>query len=67
MAPGGVPLAAAWFGQIDYRNAWSFQRELFMARLDEELGDCVMLLEHPPTYTLGRRGIADDLVYSEGE
>jgi lipoyl(octanoyl) transferase len=67
MAPGGGPLAAAWFGQIDYRNAWAYQRELFMARLDEERGDCVMLLEHPPTYTLGRRGIEGDLVYSESE
>ena len=67
MPPGGDPLAAAWFGQIDYRNAWSYQRELFMARLDEERGDCVMLLEHPPTYTLGRRGIEGDLVYTEAE
>jgi len=67
MVSGGGPLAAAWFGQIDYRSAWANQRELFMARLDREVGDCVMLLEHPPTYTLGRRGIADDLVYNEAE
>ena len=67
MAPGGAPLAAAWFGQIDYRTAWANQRELFMSRLDGDSGDSVMLLEHPPTYTLGRRGIEDDLVYSETE
>ena len=67
MSPGGAPLAAAWFGEADYRSAWAYQRELFMARLDREAGDCVMLLEHPPTYTLGRRGIADDLVYDERE
>ena len=67
MSPGGAPLAAAWFGQTDYRNAWAYQRELFMARLDRERDDCVMLLEHPPTYTLGRRGMANDLVYSENE
>ena len=67
MAPGGVPLAAAWFGQIDYRTAWANQRELFMARLDGDSGDSVMLLEHPPTYTLGRRGIEEDLVYNETE
>ncbi len=38
-----------------------------MARLDGERDDCVMLLEHPPTYTLGRRGVANDLVYGESE
>lgn len=26
-----------------------------------------MLLEHPPTYTLGRRGVEGDLVYGEAE
>ena len=67
MAPGGVPLAAAWFGQVDYRSAWAYQRELFMSRLDGESGDSVMLLEHPPTYTLGRRGLEGDLVYNEAE
>ena len=67
MAPGGEPLAAAWFGRVDYRNAWAHQRELFMSRLDGESGDSVLLLEHPPTYTLGRRGIEGDLVYSESE
>ena len=65
--PATPSLAAAWFGETDYRNAWAFQRELFMARLDGERDDCVMLLEHPPTYTLGRRGIAKDLVYNANE
>ena len=59
------PLAAAWFGRVNYPEAWSWQRELFLSRLDGEIGDCVMLLEHPPTYTLGRRAAADDLVYGE--
>jgi lipoate-protein ligase B len=26
-----------------------------------------MLLEHPPTYTLGRRAVQDDLIYGEAE
>ena len=67
MPTGGRPLAAAWFGQMDYRSAWATQRELFMARLDGEIGDCVMLLEHPPTYTLGRRALEEDLVYNEAQ
>lgn len=64
--PGrGTSLTAAWFGRVDYDEAWSWQQEMFLARLDDDLGDSVMLLEHPPTYTLGRRATAEDLVYSE--
>ena len=63
---GGVAssaLTAAWLGRVDYPAAWSWQRELFLARLDRERGDSLMLLEHPPTYTLGRRALEEDLVY----
>jgi lipoate-protein ligase B len=56
-------LTAAWLGRVDYPAAWSWQRELFLARLDRERGDSLMLLEHPPTYTLGRRALEEDLVY----
>ncbi len=64
---GAEVLAAAWFGSVEYREAWSWQRELFLSRLDAERDDCLMLLEHPPTYTLGRRAIEADLVYSANE
>jgi lipoyl(octanoyl) transferase len=60
-------LTAAWFGRVDYAAAWSWQRELFVARLDHDRGDSLMLLEHPPTYTLGRRALEEDLVYGEAE
>ena len=60
-------LTASWLGRVEYPAAWSWQRELFLARLDGDLGDSLMLLEHPPTYTLGRRAIEDDLVYDEAE
>jgi lipoyl(octanoyl) transferase len=60
-------LTAAWLGRVDYPAAWSWQRELFLARLDGERGDTLMLLEHPPTYTLGRRALEDDLVYGDSD
>lgn len=60
-------LTASWLGSVDYSDVWSWQRELFMSRLDDERGDTLMLLEHPPTYTLGRRALQDDLVYDETE
>jgi lipoyl(octanoyl) transferase len=63
----GTALTAAWFGRVDYAEAWATQRELFLARLDGDKDDSVMLLEHPPTYTLGRRGLAEDLVYDANQ
>jgi lipoyl(octanoyl) transferase len=66
-SPRPRPIAAAWFAQVPYEAAWTWQRELFLARLDGERGDLLMLLEHPPTYTLGRRGLEEDLVYGPDE
>jgi lipoyl(octanoyl) transferase len=60
-------LTASWLGRVDYPAAWAWQRELFLARLDGECGDALMLLEHPPTYTLGRRALEADLVYGDPE
>lgn len=60
-------MTASWMGTVDYSDAWALQRELFLARLDDERGDTLMLLEHPPTYTLGRRALEEDLVYDEAE
>ena len=60
-------ITAAWLGTVDYRTAWEWQRELYRARLGEAIGDSLMLLEHPHTYTKGRRTLPDDLVLSERE
>ena len=60
-------LTASWLGRVDYETAWSWQRDLFVARLSDEVDDSLMLLEHPHTYTLGRRAVAEDLVYDDKE
>jgi lipoyl(octanoyl) transferase len=60
-------LVATWFGTLDYEPAWARQTELFLSRLEDEMDDVVMLLEHPHTYTLGRRGVEDDIVYDDVE
>lgn len=43
-----------WLGQVDYIDAWQLQRELAALRADEIVGDILLLMEHPPTITLGR-------------
>lgn len=41
-------------GRVDYRVAWEWQRSLLQARChDPSLDDVLLLLEHPPVYTLG--------------
>jgi lipoyl(octanoyl) transferase len=58
-------LQATWLGRIEYPEAWAHQRRLWMGRLDGDCGDTLMLLEHPPTYTLGRRAIEQDLLFDD--
>ena len=41
---------------IDYRRAWDFQREVVTAKVKTDLPDILILLEHNPVITLGRRG-----------
>jgi lipoyl(octanoyl) transferase len=42
-------------GQISYQTAWQWQRLLVEQRRQQpELEDIVLLLEHPPVYTLGQ-------------
>ena len=42
-------------GVVDYREAWELQRRLRAARQAGEVPDVLLLLEHPPVYTRGRR------------
>ncbi|MDN3269494.1 lipoyl(octanoyl) transferase LipB [Streptomyces sp. MA15] len=42
-------------GAVDYRVAWDEQRRVHAARFADEVPDTVILLEHPPVYTAGRR------------
>jgi lipoate-protein ligase B len=46
----------AYLGRVEYREAWDFQRELARRRALGEIPDTLLLLEHPPVYTTGRRG-----------
>jgi lipoyl(octanoyl) transferase len=54
-APRRVGLRTIRLGTIDYRQAWERQRRLHAAVADGLAPDTVLLLEHPPVYTAGRR------------
>lgn len=42
-------------GTDTYEATWAFQKELLEARIRWEVPDSVILVEHPPVITLGRR------------
>jgi lipoic acid synthetase len=44
------PVDVRWLGRVAYGEAWDLQQRLF-----EGTSNHLLLLEHPPTYTLGRR------------
>jgi lipoyl(octanoyl) transferase len=60
-----LDITASWLGTVDYEDAWWLQKTLFGQRVRDEIGDVLLLLEHPPTYTLGKRALEDDVVYDE--
>jgi lipoyl(octanoyl) transferase len=53
-------------GTVAYRDALAIQERVRAGRQAEELPDTLLLLEHPPVYTRGRRSGADDLPFGEG-
>ena len=48
-------------GIVPYLEAWELQKELAEQRSREEIPDVLLLLEHPPTYTRGRRSKPEEL------
>ncbi len=52
-------------GHVPYCDGVALQGTLRQRRLAGELPDVMLMLEHPPTYTRGRRAGADDLPLPE--
>jgi lipoyl(octanoyl) transferase len=52
-------------GTVEYREALALQERLRDARAREDAGDTLLLLEHPPVYTRGRRSGPGELPMGE--
>lgn len=52
-------------GTLPYGDALAIQGQIRTQRQANELPDTLLLLEHPPVYTRGRRSGADDLPFGE--
>jgi lipoyl(octanoyl) transferase len=55
------------FGSMPYQRAWDLQRTLVQRRRDGLIPDTLILLEHPPVYTLGRSGGDQNILFTPAE
>ncbi len=49
-------------GLIEYREAHRVMLNLLQRRIENEIGDTVLLLEHFDVYTLGRKGVEENVI-----
>ncbi len=62
----GAPLRTRWLGTVRYSDAWALQQGLHADRAGSG-DDHLLLLEHPPTYTLGRNADGSHVLVDPGE
>ena len=65
-AVGLAPCRVAWLGRdVDYNDAWALQRRLVDLRAEADIPDTLLLLEHAPVYTAGRRSEPEHVLLDE--
>lgn len=52
-------------GLIEYGEAYELQKRLHRERMSNEMPDTLLLLEHPPTLTIGRSGSMENILVSK--
>ncbi|HZD11367.1 MAG TPA: lipoyl(octanoyl) transferase LipB [Candidatus Binatia bacterium] len=60
-----APVEVRWLGLVAYEEAWDLQKRLVADSRRAAHQDQLLLLEHPPVYTLGRSGHAEHLLLDE--
>ena len=59
-------LRTRWLGRLAYSEAWDLQRAFHEGKVEGRTGDdYLFLLEHPPVFTIGRNGDANNLLASQ--
>ena len=59
------PLWIIDLGRQAYEETWGLQQRLVRARQEERVPDVLLLLEHDPVFTMGRRGRKENMLLSE--
>ena len=57
------PIYAKWLGRVSYVEGLALQHKLVKAHHNKEGVNTLLTLEHPPTYTVGKRGAMYDEVF----
>jgi len=52
-------------GIVEYGEAYELQKRLHRKRMNGEIPDTLLLLEHPPTLTIGRSGSMENVLVSK--
>jgi lipoic acid synthetase len=59
-------LRSRWLGRLPYEEAWDLQRAIHEGRVEGRTADdYLLLLEHPPVYTVGRFATGGSMLISE--
>lgn len=66
-ASGGESVRIEQWGVVAYEEAFRRQLELHARRVAGEVPDTLVVVFHPPTFTLGRHAPAEDVVLDEAE
>ncbi|MEX0667987.1 MAG: lipoyl(octanoyl) transferase LipB, partial [Acidimicrobiia bacterium] len=62
-----IVLRTRWLGRLPYLEAWDLQKALWEGRAEGRGDDYLLLLEHPPVFTIGRNGDGSNLLVAESE
>lgn len=65
--PAVAPLVVVRPGVVEYLEAWTLQDRVAALRRQNVLPDTLLLLEHPHTFTLGRRGHEENILLTAAE
>jgi len=56
-----------WHKPVEYRKAYEYQKRLWSLRLSGKIPDNLLLMEHPPTFTIGKSGRLENLLLTKEE
>ena len=54
-----------WLGLTEYGQAYDIQKKLWSQKMNGQSADVLLLLEHPPTLTIGKSGSLENLLLSK--
>jgi len=62
-----MKLNVDFLGRIDYKEALELQGQILILRQKKKIENTLLILEHPPVITLGRRGVHSNIIAPAAE